>query len=62
MQVIGPDCRRGGDRHARDPALVRMIEAMLDRGAADPKSAIADLLTRARVPFTRRADGMPVLS
>ena len=49
-------------RHARDPALVRMIEAMLDRGAADPKAAIADLLTRARIPFTRRADGMPVLT
>jgi hypothetical protein len=50
------------DRASGDPALGREIGVMLDRGAADPKAAIAALLTRARVPFTRRADGMPVLS
>lgn len=50
------------DRVSRDPALGRMIGAMLDSGAADPKAAIAALLTQARVPFTRRADGMPVLT
>lgn len=50
------------DRVSRDPMLSRMIAAMLERGAVDPKAAIAELLTRARVPFTRRADGMPVLT
>lgn len=50
------------ERVSRDPALGRMIAAMLDTGAADPKAAIADLLAQARIPFTRRADGMPVLS
>lgn len=49
-------------RVSRDPELGRMIGALLDRGAADPKAAIAALLTRARVPFTMRADGMPLLS
>lgn len=50
------------DRVSRDPVLGRMIAAMLDTGAADSKAAIAALLTRARIPFTRRTDGMPVLT
>ncbi len=50
------------DRVSRDRTLSRDIGVLLDAGAADPKAAIASLFARSRVPFTRRADGMPVLS
>ena len=49
------------DRRARDPALRRSIEALLDRGSADPGALIADILKRARVPHSLGADGVPRL-
>jgi hypothetical protein len=44
------------------PELARDIDALLDRGSADPKAAIASLFERAGVPFTRGEDGMPRIS
>ena len=49
------------DRRARDPALRRSIESLLDRGSADPGALIADILKRARVPHSLGADGVPRL-
>jgi hypothetical protein len=47
------------DRVSHDPSLGRDIGALLDRGSADPKAAIASLFTRAGVAFTPGEDGMP---
>ena len=44
-----------------DPTLARDIGRMVDEGAADPKTAIASLFTRAGVRFTTGPDGMPRL-
>jgi len=44
------------------PELARDIDALLDRGSADPKAAIASLFERAGVPFTWGEDGMPRIS
>ena len=49
------------DRASGDPSLSRDIALMLDRGAEDPKAAIASLFTRAGLRFTLGADGMPRL-
>ena len=47
------------DRVSGDPTLSRDIGVLLDRGAADPKAAIASLFTRAGVAFTLGDDHMP---
>ena len=44
-----------------DPALVAAIGRLLDRGAEDPKVALAALFTRAGIAFVPAADGTPVL-
>jgi hypothetical protein len=44
-----------------DRSLSRDIARLLDRGAADPKAAIASLFTRAGVAFSLGEDGMPRL-
>lgn len=49
------------DRVSRDPTLSRDIGILLDRGAADPKAAIASLFTRAGVRFALAGDGTPRL-
>lgn len=49
------------DRASGDPTLSRDIGRMLDRGAADPKAAIASLFTRARVRFELGPDRAPRL-
>ena len=49
------------DRVSDDRTLSRDIGVMLDRGAEDPKAAIASLFTRAGVAFARGEDGMPRL-
>ena len=49
------------DRLSGDPSLSRDIGHMLDTGAADPKAAIASLLTRAGVRFALSEDGTPRL-
>lgn len=50
------------DRASNDPTLSRDIGLLLDRGAADPKAAIASLLRRAGVAFTLGEDGVPRVS
>lgn len=50
------------DAISGDPTLSRDIGVLLDRGSADPKAAIASLLRRAGVAFTRGADGIPRVS
>lgn len=49
------------DRVSGNPSLRADIDRMLDQGAADPKSIIASLFTRAGVRFTSGADGVPRL-
>ncbi len=49
------------DTATRRPDLSRDIARLLDRGAADPKEFIADLLTRAGVDFELDARGIPQL-
>jgi len=50
------------DQASGDPALSAAIARLIDRGAEDPKAAIADLLRRAGVVFTLAADGSPRLA
>ena len=45
----------------RDPALIAAIGRLLDRGAEDPKAALAALFTRAGIAFVEAEDGMPRL-
>lgn len=47
------------DRVSHDPSLSRDIGALLDRGSADPKAAIAALFARAGVAFAPGPDGLP---
>ena len=47
------------DRVSNDATLSRDIAVLLDRGAADPKAAIASLLRRAGVAFSLGPDGIP---
>lgn len=49
------------DRVSGDRTLSRDIGLLLDRGAADPKAAIAALFTRAGVRYNRGEDGVPRL-
>jgi hypothetical protein len=49
------------DRSSDDPSLGAGIARLIDRGASDPKAAIASLFTRAGVRFTLAADGTPRL-
>ena len=49
------------DRASGDPSLGTDIGRLIDRGAGDPKAAIASLFTRAGVAFTLGEDGMPGL-
>lgn len=49
------------DRVSGDRTLSRDIGVLLDRGATDPKAAIASLFTRAGVRFIRGEDGTPRL-
>jgi hypothetical protein len=49
------------DRVSKDRTLSAGIGRMLDKGAEDPKAAIAALFTRAGVAFTPAADGTPML-
>jgi hypothetical protein len=50
------------DDATRKPELRRMIEQLLDRGAADPGEFITELLERAGVSFEVDASGFPRLS
>jgi hypothetical protein len=50
------------DRVSGDPTLSRDIGVLLDRGATDPKAAIASLFRRAGVAFTLGEDGTPRVS
>lgn len=50
------------DQVSGDRGLSDGIARLLDEGAADPQAAIAALLTRAGVSFTRGEDGMPRLT
>jgi hypothetical protein len=49
------------DRASGEPSLSADIGRLIDRGAADPKAAIASLFTRAGVAFTLGEDGTPRL-
>ena len=61
-EVTRADWLAALDRASNDPALSRDIGVLLDRGAEDPRAAIASLFTRAGIAFTRAADGTPRLS
>jgi len=50
------------DQVSGDRAFSDDIARLLDEGAPDPKAAIAALLTRAGIAFTRGADGVPRLT
>jgi hypothetical protein len=50
------------DASSGDRRLGRDMARLLDRGASDPKAALAALLTRAGVPFGRAPDGALRLS
>jgi hypothetical protein len=50
------------DRATGKPELSAAIARLIDRGAEDPKAAIADLLRRAGVAFTLADDGTPRLT
>ena len=49
-------------RRARNPALRRDIEALLDQGSDKPGALIARILERARVPHSIGANGVPALT
>lgn len=49
------------DRASGDPSLHADIGRLIDRGAADPKAALASLFTRAGIAFAPDADGAPRL-
>ena len=50
------------DQATGDPALSAAIARLIDRGADDPKAALADLLRRAGIAFTLADDGSPRLA
>ena len=50
------------DQASARPAISAHIAAMLDRGADDPKAALAALLDEAGIAFTLNAEGVPQLS
>lgn len=50
------------DQVSGDTSLGRDVAALLDRGAPDPKSALASLMRRAGVRITLAEDGTPRLS
>ena len=48
-------------RAARNPAPATAIRTLLERGAVDPKAAVASLLRQSGIAFTTGPDGVPAL-